>query len=172
MKPFILLMTVCGGWLALFGVLFEPEARLIWNRTRSAPLGLYWLKYEPLDPGRWVVLSASSPPATWAEAHGFTGRDWPLLKQVAGVPGDEICREELAITLNGKLVAIAQPADHLGRELPSWDGCVTLKHGELFLLNPHPSSIDGRYFGAVPAADILGVAEPVFIIRGGNSPAN
>ncbi len=52
----------------------------------------YWLNDNPFTLGRWVVVSAKSPEAIWASKRGFVGQNWPLLKRVAGVPGDEICR--------------------------------------------------------------------------------
>ena len=42
MKRRALMMTGAGIGLALFGLFFSPMDRLIWNRTGSAPQGLYW----------------------------------------------------------------------------------------------------------------------------------
>jgi conjugative transfer signal peptidase TraF len=162
MKSGYALALALGGSAALFGLVFDPPAKVIWNRTPSAPEGLYWLRNEPFTKGRWVVLSARSGPAQWAQARGYVGKDWPLLKQISGVPGDEICRNEVDVFINDQPVAIALVFDHKGRDLPVWDGCVTLVEGELFLLSPHPSSLDGRYFGAIREADILGSAVPLF----------
>ena len=163
MKSGYALALVLGGSAALFGLVFDPPAKVIWNRTASAPEGLYWLRNEPFTRGRWVVLSARSGPAKWAEARGYVGKDWPLLKQVSGVAGDKICRNESTVFINGEPVATALLHDQNGRALPAWDGCVTLKNSELFLLSPHPSSLDGRYFGAVREADILSVAVPLMV---------
>lgn len=168
MKSGYALALVLSGSAALFGLVFDPPAKVVWNRTPSAPEGLYWLRDEPFTKGRWVVLSARSGPAKWAEARGFVGKDWPLLKQVSGVPGDKICRQGAHVFVNDEHVATALFSDQKGRDLPVWDGCVTLKNREVFLLSPHPSSLDGRYFGAVREADILGVAVPILIssVRG------
>ena len=162
MKSGYALALVLGGSAALFGLVFDPPEKVVWNRTASAPIGLYWLRDEPFTKGRWVVLSARSGPAQWAQARGYVGEDWPLLKQVSGVPGDEICRDGVDVFINDQPVAIAAISDQKGRNLPAWDGCVTLRKGEVFLLSPHPSSLDGRYFGPVREADILGVAAPLF----------
>ena len=163
MKSGYALALVLGGSAALSGLVFDPPAKFIWNRTASAPEGLYWLRDEPFTKGRWVVLSARSVPAEWAEARGYVGKDWPLLKRVSGVPGDEICRKGVDVFINDQPVATALLSDEKGRDLPTWDGCITLRNGELFLLSPHPSSLDGRYFGPVSEADILGVAAPLFV---------
>jgi conjugative transfer signal peptidase TraF len=161
MRRRALLMTGAGIGLALFGLVFSPMDRLIWNRTGSAPQGLYWLSDEPFTPGRWVVVSARSDEAQWAEDHGFVGRNWPLLKQIAGLPGDEICRSGVEVSINGKPVAMARERDSMGRALPVWQGCVLLDEGQVFLLAPHPNSLDGRYFGAMQRSDLVGVARPL-----------
>ena len=161
MKRRALLMTGAGIGLALFGLIFSPMDRLIWNRTGSAPQGLYWLSDEPFPPGRWVVVSARSAEAQWAEDHGFVGRNWPLLKQIAGFPGDEICRSGVDVSINGRPVARARERDSMGRALPVWQGCVLLDEEQVFLLAPHPDSLDGRYFGAMQRSDLVGVARPL-----------
>jgi len=157
------LALVLGASAALFGLVFDPEDRLIWNRTGSAPQGLYWLSGDPFTSGRWVVVSARSADAQLAEVQGFVGRDWPLLKQIAGVPGDEICRHGGVVLVNGEQAAIAQEVDSGGRLLPVWEGCQRLSAGEYFLLAPHPDSLDGRYFGATGSEDLDGALRPLVI---------
>lgn len=161
MKPGYALALVLGGSAALFGLVFDPEDRLFWNRTGSAPQGLYWLSGDPFTKGRWVVVSARSADAQWAEEQGYVGQDWALLKQIAGVSGDEICRDASEVWINGKLAAFAREVDSRGRFLPVWAGCQRLKAGEVFLLAPHPDSLDGRYFGAVDIEDLDGTVRPL-----------
>lgn len=81
-----------------------------------------------------------------------------MIKQVSGVVGDEICRHGTQISINGTLVAEALAQDTLDRSLPVWQGCHTLKDSEVFLLNPHSRSLDGRYFGVTKTSDLDGVA--------------
>ena len=47
MKSGYALALVLGGSAALSGLVFDPPAKFIWNRTASAPEGLYWLRDEP-----------------------------------------------------------------------------------------------------------------------------
>ena len=47
--------------------------------------------------------------------------------------------------------------------LPRWLGCHRLRPGELFLLNPAPDSLDGRYFGPLPDTGVVGVAHPLLV---------
>ena len=141
-----------------FSMISPLPERLIWNRTGSVPEGLYWLSDEPFTKGGWVVVSARSAEAQWAELHGFVGKDWPLLKRVAGVPGDEICRDGVTILINGMPAGAALLETGDGVVLPSWSGCRRVAEYEIFLMNAHPNSLDGRYFGITSARDVEGSA--------------
>ncbi|MEM6554387.1 MAG: S26 family signal peptidase [Pseudomonadota bacterium] len=138
--------------------LFPPSTYFIWNRTDSAPKGLYWRSDSRLTLNGWAVVSGKAPAAIWISEQGFLAPDWPIIKRVRGVTGDNICRENGMVFVNGKQVAQAILADSAGRELPSWDGCFTLGSDEIFLLNDHPLSLDGRYFGATKLQDVTGSA--------------
>ena len=153
-------LVIAGIGLSAIGVsvISTLPERLIWNRTGSVPEGLYWLSDEPYTKGGWVVVSARSAEAEWAEQHGFVGRDWPLLKRVAGVPGDEICRDGVTILINGMPSGEAFIESEAGVLLPFWNGCSRVSEDEIFLMNAHPQSLDGRYFGITSARDIEGSA--------------
>ncbi|MEM9617948.1 MAG: S26 family signal peptidase [Pseudomonadota bacterium] len=161
MKKLSFWLTLSGISLLVFGWVFDPLDRLIWNHTASAPTGLYWLSDEPFTHGRWVVVSSKSDSAQWAEARGHVGKDWPLLKQVAGMPGDEVCRTGHEIRINNQSVAIAKAVDSSVRMLPVWEGCSVLQSDEVFLLTAHPASLDGRYFGPIRQSDLDGTAIPL-----------
>ena len=88
-----------------------------------------------------------------------------MIKRVYGIPGDEICRSKKAIFVNDRRVVEAQNYARNGAQLPRWEGCFKLKSDEYFLLNSHPNSLDGRYFGSTHASDLDGVAH--LIIRVG-----
>lgn len=124
-------------------------------------MGLYWLNDKPFTLGRWVVVLTKSPEAVWASEHGFAGKDWPLLKRVAGMPGDEICRIDGRILINKIPNGIARKTDSMMRDLPSWEGCIRLSNSQIFLMNPHPDSLDGRYFGPTNVSDIQSSAQLV-----------
>lgn len=161
MKKLSFWLTISGIFLLVFGWVFDPLDRLIWNRTASAPIGLYWLSDEPFTHGRWVVLSSQSDSAQWAETRGHVRKDWPLLKQIAGLPGDEICRTGHEIQINNQPTAIAKAVDSSGRMLPVWEGCSVLQSDEVFVLTAHPASLDGRYFGPIKQSDLDGTAIPL-----------
>lgn len=154
--------TLVLGLSSVFGLavvsLVSFTKPIIWNRTESAPKGLYWRSDGPLTLNRWAVVSANSESANWAAARGYIGADWPIIKRVRAIEGDEICRKDDAISVNGQPVANALNQDRLGRDLPGWRGCLTLRSDEVFLLNDDPRSLDGRYFGATNINDISGTA--------------
>jgi conjugative transfer signal peptidase TraF len=157
----LVIATGLGVVLAAFGLAFDPSERLIWNRTGSAAEGLYWRSDEPFANGEWVAVSAGSAHARWTMTHGYVGRDWPLVKQIAAVPGDTVCRIGALIYVNGDVRADTRNFDARGQELPSWSGCERLSTNQFFLLNPHPSSLDGRYLGTISGDDLDGVLHPL-----------
>jgi len=134
------------------------KARVIWNRTQSAPLGLYWRTGAPPARNGWAVVSADAPASVWISAHGYLAPDWPIIKRVRGVHGDEICRVGTRILIEDDDVATALETDVEGKELPRWEGCLRLSEDDVFLLNDHPRSLDGRYFGATKLSDLDGSA--------------
>ncbi len=87
------------------------------------------------------------------------------------LPGQRICRSGLSISIDGQAAATARAADHLHRTLPAWQGCHVIAPGEIFLLNPDVAdSFDGRYFGVLPAASILGRTVPLWTSARGQFP--
>lgn len=155
----IIIMVAAG--ICLLTLIWNPNEKLIWNRTQSAPIGLYWLSDGPYKLGDWVIVSATSAEAEWAENQGYVGRNWPLLKRVSALPGDTICRDQAEISINNERVSRTKLSDNAGRALPRWSGCVTLNADQLFLLNKHPDSLDGRYFGPTQKDDLMGRAHKV-----------
>lgn len=150
-----------------------PRPVLLWNATASTPVGLYRLQAPgaPHD-GELVAAMPPAPIASFLARGGFLPHGVPLLKHVAALPGQTVCRAGDAITIDGKAVGTALDRDHLGRLLPRWSGCRRLGRGEVFLMNRTvPDSLDGRYFGPFPAASIVGQAVPVWIEHSRRPPA-
>ncbi len=163
-KPIFIAAGVAGVAMAIGGLALGDADWLIWNRTGSAPIGLYEITGRPYARGAWVSVSRESAEARWAQERGYVGENWPLIKQIAALPGAEICRENLDILIDGAPVATALQRDFEGRDMPEWQGCIPLQPGEIFLLNDHPRSLDGRYLGATRLEDVDGVAVPVFTL--------
>jgi len=138
--------------------------RLIWNRSESVPAGLYLvLPATTAGRGDLVAFRPSGDLSGWLESRGYTGRNWPLLKRVAGLAGDEICRHGEAVSINGMPAARALAEDVSGRPMPVWSGCRKLGPEEVFLLGDHARSVDGRYFGPQARRGILGKSLPLLI---------
>lgn len=160
---------VTASAASLFGVsfaavaVFDPFPRVVWNASASAPIGLY--RIQPVrDPphGALVAVTPLAPLARWLAERGYLGERVPLLKRVAARPGQLVCRIGVVVSVDGRPVVVARLADSRGRPLPVWQGCRTLRAGELLMLNPdHADSMDGRYFGPLPASTVLGRAIPI-----------
>ncbi len=152
--------------VAMFGTLDVRVPWLVYNASASAPIGLY--RVEQRLPRRGEMALVEPPPLVELMLYerGLLPRSVPLVKQVAAVGGDEVCRRkgegQDEIAINGQVVAEALEKDTDGRPLPKWEGCLHLATGEFFLLQPHPRSFDSRYFGPVLRCDVLGVVRRVW----------
>lgn len=140
----------------------EFAPRLVWNASSSAPIGLYRIEDRAPQRGDFVLVDPGSALEKFIAGRGYLPEKIPLLKRLAALPGDEICRKSEAIFINKTFVAEARKFDSEGRILPSWSGCFTLHSGEVFLLNDHENSLDGRYFGATNVKDVIGVVIPLW----------
>ena len=145
--------------------LFHPAPRLIWNASASVPIGLYAV--QPAGALRTSELLVVTPPellATFLDARRYLPKGIPLLKHVAALPGQSVCRMGDTISIDGRDVGVALDRDHLGRSLPVWQGCRVIASGEVFLMNRQSvASLDGRYFGPLPTTTIVGRADPIWI---------
>lgn len=161
------------GYCAIAAVVvpgfLRPAPRLVWNASASVPVGLYVARPAG-GARRGELVAAHAPPAVarMMAERGYLPLRVPMLKHVAAVAGQRVCRSGPAIAIDGKHLADARPRDRAGRPLPVWQGCRTLRAGEVFLLNPASAdSFDGRYFGPVPARGIVAVLDPLWLVGGG-----
>jgi conjugative transfer signal peptidase TraF len=140
---------------------FVPvPVKLVWNASASAPIGLY--EIEPAHHPAVTDLLAVRPPKPLADfmvERGYIGQGVPLMKRVMALPGQEVCRTGLHISVDGVPLGDALDRDRKGRPLPVWQGCRRIERGDLFLMNPDVrDSLDGRYFGPIPARGVIGRA--------------
>lgn len=145
---------------ALLAVADRPAPRLVWNVTPSVPTGLYYIgPREGPRIGDHVAIAPRGHLRKILAGRGYLPKGALLIKPVAALPGDVVCRRSAQVAINGKPVARARSADRNGRPLPSWQGCRKLGNGEIFLLSTRsPASLDGRYFGPTPRSQVLGRA--------------
>jgi conjugative transfer signal peptidase TraF len=171
MRRFGILVT---GYLAIGAVglpaLIRPAPRLVWNASASVPVGLYASRPAGrIRVGDLVAAHAPAPVARLAAERGYLPLRVPMLKHVAALAGQRVCRVGNAVSIDGQRVAEAREYDRLGRPLPSWRGCRTLRPGEVLLLNTAAASFDSRYFGPVPARGIVAVLYPLWLPGGGEA---
>jgi conjugative transfer signal peptidase TraF len=140
----------------------EPQPRLLWNASASAPIGLYYVD-RMRSPARreLVAIEPEAAVAAFLARRRYVPPGIPLIKHIAALPGDRVCRFSVFVTINGAPVAMAKSHDRQGRPLPVWFGCRQLAGHELFLLNATPDSLDGRYFGITTNAGLIGRAHPL-----------
>jgi conjugative transfer signal peptidase TraF len=133
---------------------------VLYNASGSAPLGFY--RVEDRLPKRGEMVVVRPPAAIEIALANFSvlPPGVPLVKRVAAVGGDRVCRENGVVTVNGEAAAKVLEKDRGGRSLPTWEGCLNLIDGEFFLIQPHPNSFDSRYFGPVLRCDVIGTAVP------------
>lgn len=140
----------------------HPRPRLLWNASASAPVGLYRLQRNDHPAvGQLVAILPPASPARLMAKRDYLPQGLPLLKRIAALPGQRVCRHGARITIDGKRVAVALIHDRRGRTLPVWRGCRVVPTGSLFLINAPADSFDSRYFGPIPASGLIGRALPI-----------
>jgi conjugative transfer signal peptidase TraF len=160
------MVAIVASVIAIAGLaapLSHPP-RLIWNATASAPIGLYQVRSQAaFARGELVLVRPPQWVRSFAASRGYLPYTVPMLKRIAAENGDTVCRDDGAITVNGRVVAHALSVDRAGRTLPIWSGCQRLGEGEIFLLmDDVRASFDSRYFGPVPTTAIIGKAVPIW----------
>ena len=171
MTRFAYLIVTCFGALTIaVSASVHVTPWLLWNASASAPVGLYVIR--PSDHFEVPDLVAIAPPAPLArtlDQHGYLPLGVPLLKRIAALSGQQVCRHDRAVTVDGIAMAEAREQDRAGRGLPVWQGCRRIADGEVFLLNwQHPDSLDGRYFGPLRQDAVIGRAIPLFTDEAGD----
>ena len=148
----------------------DLPTRLIWNATASAPIGLYTVApADALEIPELVAIMPHEPLERFMVERGYIGRGVPLLKHIAALPGQEVCRTGSAVAVDAVPFGDALDRDRRGRPLPVWQGCRRIANGDIFLMNPSvPDSLDGRYFGPLPARDLIGKATPLYTDEAGD----
>jgi type IV secretory pathway protease TraF len=166
-KPVLFPMLI-GLFFLAGSIWLIVDPIVIWNRTESVPKGLYIVHEAPLERGRLVVYRPTEEENVWLAERGITPGTWPLIKRVAGLEGDEICWRDDRVLVNTSLVAHRVE----GVRFAALEGCRTIGRNGVFLLNLHPRSVDGRYFGIQGLSRVTGVAEPIWLTSNVESGVN
>ncbi len=165
---FLLASVVATATLATLTV---PVSRYaVWNATASVPTGLYAIRGKAsLHVGERVAIEPPPELRSLLAERLYLPTGVPLIKRIAAVRGQRVCRFGHGVTIDGDFAGVARARDRLGRPLPVWAGCRTLRVGELFVMNPAaPDSFDGRYFGPLRLDTVIGRATPVWTDEAGD----
>jgi conjugative transfer signal peptidase TraF len=165
------IVTMIGAVVSLgLPTLLPFSPKLIWNASGSAPIGLYAIEREQSpEVTDLVAVRAPEPIATFLADGGYLPRGVPLMKRVAALPGQRVCRIGLEITVDEVSMGSALDDDRRGNPLPVWQGCRIVARGEMFLMNWQvKDNLDSRYFGPLPASSVIGRAIPLYTDEDGN----
>lgn len=143
---------------------------LLWNASASVPIGLYVLRSaDNPEIADLVVVVPPKPLAAYLAERGYLAHGVPLLKRVAALPRQNVCRSAMAISVDGAPLGQARERDGSGRILPAWQGCRVLSEAEVFLMNWQAAdSFDGRYVGSLPRSSIVARAVPLWTDEAGD----
>jgi conjugative transfer signal peptidase TraF len=144
--------------------MLETPPLYVWNASESVPIGLYRLRpAADLFVTELVAVQPPEPLATFLDLNGYLPAGVPMLKRVLALPGQTVCRSGLSVSVDAIEMGEARDRDGRGRPLPKWQGCHLVGEREVFLMNwQSANSLDGRYFGFLPASAVLGRALPVW----------
>ena len=160
--PTIFTAIVATG--LLLSTIGRTTPRYIWNASNSVPIGLY--RVQPATQLTVTELVAVQPPdllAAFHDLNGYLPIGVPMLKRVLALPGQTVCRNGLTVVIDGIDIGDARERDGRGRPLPAWHGCRVIAEGDVFVMNwQSEDSLDGRYFGPLPASAVIGKAMPVW----------
>ena len=169
------IVKLCSGALILFasGCLITSKLGYRINWTPSVPIGIWKVDALTGPVQRGQIVSICPTDSTIfqmaLERHYLSWGLCPggyasLLKPVAAVAGDRVSISGQGIAINGVLVPNSKvlTKDSMGRPLiPVQVGRYIVRPGNVWLVSTCAQSFDSRYFGPLPAANILGTATPV-----------
>ena len=151
--------------LAVIGMsgqmLFPPKPVLFYNPSYSAPVGWYKLRINaPIVAGSQVAAYAPEWARKLADERGYLPYDYPLIKTVWALQGDEVCYINRSVRVPKRPDITILGQDVLGRDMPQKSGCHVLKEDEYLLISPDvQTGFDSRYFGPVKFENIVGIVK-------------
>jgi conjugative transfer signal peptidase TraF len=159
-----IIATYVAALGATASAFLHPLPRLIWNASASVPIGLYTMHpAHKLNITELVVVRPPADLARYLAERRYLPEGVPMLKRVLALPGQTVCRSDRTITVDGIAMGDALARDTRGRPLPVWQGCQRIPENRVFLMNwQSADSFDGRYFGLLSRATVLGRADPVW----------
>jgi conjugative transfer signal peptidase TraF len=142
------------------------------NRSDSLPAILY--RITPLEDGEAVNIGdrilidlskISNPVIERGIERGYVTRteNQPMLKRIAGVPGDAVIIEGGFLSVNGELTKITvESQDSHGGKLQAYPTPITLPPNHYWLNSDPERGFDSRYFGPIHRDAFTHRAHPIF----------
>ena len=149
--------------------------------SQSVRPGWYFKKpiNKSIYKGEMVLFNPDKKLDRFIASRGWKKKGVPLIKEVAGIPGDKICIDGNNFLINNHKVAVIKKYDSKYRLLPNYwrdkgvsikhrvgfksPGCFLLNKSEYLVLGLHSKdSFDGRYFGPISSKLIKHQAVDIF----------
>ena len=155
-------------------ILRPPTPRLLYNPSESAAIGWYRVQSNfPIERGAQVAAYGPEWARRLADERGYLPYDYPLIKTVWAVEGEEVCYNNQSVRVPKRPDIPVLGQDVLGRDMPQKSGCLVLKPGEYLLISPDvQAGFDSRYFGPVKKANLIGVVHHIGGDRSLKRPKN
>ena len=170
---FLSLLSLSVFYLSIQGYGF------IYQYSQSVEPGWY-IKYplsNPIHKGDKVLIKLSNNWDDFIASRGWKKKHVPLIKQVYGLPGDNICVKNNVIYINNQKIAKIKNYDSKNRLVPNYwknnkifknnfkpdtslhhyqgKDCLVLEDSNYLVLGLHSDrSFDGRYFGPIQLRQI------------------
>lgn len=145
------------------------------NVSSSLPIGIYLIEHDKTAPAKGDLVLSCIPSlyANLAFERGYLtsgkchNKIAPVGKYVAATSGDSVETTPEGIYINKSLIknSQAQVKDAHGREMFRQNINRVLQANEILLLNEKENSFDGRYFGIISTAYIIGKLRPLVVIE-------
>ena len=161
----ILLLTLLALLPLAWGLAFQPSPTDLWlNLTPSLQRGVY--KVVPFDgnlmAGDYVIVSVPDNARELVYGRRWLPADWPLLKRVAGLPGDSYAINNAGqFCVNGFPLGAVSDLDSSGLPLPRLTPGIVPEGHFLLFADKIPNSFDSRYLGPIPNKLILKKVVPI-----------
>ncbi len=145
----------------------DPRPALLINSSASEPPGLYVASRRPATRGERIAFRIPESGRAYAARHMPERLRSSVLKTIIAAEGDQVCADQGRLIVNGRDLGPIWPRDRQGRALPQWRECRALHRDEFFVFSARISnSFDSRYYGPVPARDVIGVYRPLRVSSG------
>jgi conjugative transfer signal peptidase TraF len=156
-----LMLGLAPAPFALASILVARPVLLL-NTSASEPVGVYVATDAKPAPGARIAFRIPEPGRAYAARSLPERLRSSELKTVLAGEGDKACTLGGRLVINGQDLAPIVARDSRGGALPHWRDCRALKSEEYFVFSGRiPNSFDSRYYGPVPARDVIGVYRPL-----------